>query len=296
MRITDVHTHGLHGYDTRTTDVEHLLKIAEIQGAQGVSAVVLTLYPGAIRVMRESMALVNRAMQKQEASGSQKPAEAAPESTTPARILGVHLEGPFLNPAKCGALNALTFINPSEGSLLQLLEGYEELVKIITVAPELEGAPKLIKSICGKGIIASMGHSEATYQEAEAGARAGARGITHLFNAMSGFHHREPGLAGFGLLDPDIYVEVIADPYHLHPATLEFIFKTKNPDRILLISDTVKESTPFTKGMGVADMHGRLLGGSMSIAESAQRMKELGFNPDAVNACITENPERYLRG
>lgn len=289
MQIIDVHTHGMHGYDTRTSDAEQLLKIAELEGAQGVSALVLTIYPGIIRVMRESIDVVKRAMDIQKAGEAEQP-----EDINPARILGVHLEGPFLNPMKSGALNALTFIDPSEESLDQLIEGYEDMVKIITVAPELEGATKLIKAIRKRGIIPSMGHSEATYQEAELGFHAGAGGITHLFNAMSGFHHREPGLAGFGLMNPEVYVEVIADPYHLHPATLEFILKSKNHERILLISDTVKETTPFTKGMGVADRHGRLLGGSMTIVESAERLKEMGIDPEVIKAFISDNPARYL--
>lgn len=290
-KVIDIHTHGIGGYDTRTTVAEHILKIAEIQGSYGVSEIIPTIYPATIKVMRENLTVVKKAMEQQKAEArSQKP-----EESKPARIIGIHLEGPFLNPSKCGALNAITFIEPTDHSLKELIEGFEDIIKIITIAPEINGATKLIKKITDMGIIASMGHSEATYTEAEAGFNAGARGITHIFNAMRGFHHRDPGIAGFGLLNQDIYIEVIADPYHLHQKTLEMIFKTKNPDRIMIISDSVREATPFTKGQGVTDTYGKLLGSCMTITESAKRLIDIGFGGDIIMKCISENPERYLK-
>ena len=286
QKIIDIHTHGIGGYDTRTTVEEHILKIAEIHGSYGISEIIPTIYPATIKVMRENMMMVKKAMELQKTEDrSQK---------TESRIIGVHLEGPFLNPSKCGVLNAITFIEPSEDNLKELIEGFEDMVKIITIAPEINGATKLIKKITDTGIIASMGHSEATYAEAEAGFHAGARGITHIFNAMRGFHHREPGIAGFGLLNQDIYIEVIADPYHLHSKTLELIFKTKNHNRIIIVSDSVKEATPFTKSQGVTDAHGKLLGGCMTIAESSKRLIEIGFDENIIMKCISGNPERYL--
>ncbi|WP_333653681.1 N-acetylglucosamine-6-phosphate deacetylase [Dissulfurispira sp.] len=286
-KVIDIHTHGIGGYDTRTTVEEHVLKIAEIHGSQGVSEIIPTIYPATIKVMRENMAVVKKAMELQKTEDrSQK---------TESRIIGIHLEGPFLNPSKCGVLNAITFIEPSEDNFKELVEGFEDIIKIITIAPEINGSIKLIKKITDMGIIASMGHSDATYAEAEAGFHAGARGITHIFNAMRGFHHREPGIAGFGLLNQDIYIEVIADPYHLHSKTLELIFKTKNHNRIIIVSDSVKEATPFTKSQGVTDTYGKLLGGCMTIAESSKRLIDIGFDEDVIMKCITENPEKYLK-
>jgi N-acetylglucosamine-6-phosphate deacetylase len=286
MRTIDIHTHGIGGYDTRTADIEHILKIAEIHGSYGVSEIIPTIYPATINVMRENMEVVKKAMELQKTEDrSQK---------TESRIIGIHLEGPFLNPLKCGALNAMTFIEPTEYNLRELIEGFEDIVKIITIAPELNRALMLIKKIAGIGIIASMGHSNATFIEAEAGFNAGASGITHIFNAMRGFHHREIGIAGFGLLNQDVYVEVIADPYHLHPQTLELIFKVKNSDRIIIISDTVREATAFTKATGAVSRDGRLLGGCITITESSKRLIEMGFDESVIMKCIAENPERYL--
>ena len=302
MRLIDIHTHGIGGYDTRTSNEEDILKMAEIHASAGVSAIIPTIYPDTIEMMRENMLAVKRAMEMQGAGdqGSEVAAgfslRSSEKSEVRATILGVHLEGPFLNSKRCGALRENSFIEPAEYNLRAFLDGFEDMVKIITIAPEINGAINIIRKITDMGIIVSMGHSDATYAEAEAGFNAGAKGITHIFNAMRGIHHREPGIAGFGLLNKDIYIEVIGDPYHLHLKTLELIFRTKNPERIILISDSVKD-TKFPEGdMGqsVIDYSGRLQGGSMTIARSSGRLVELGFDEDTIKRCITENPASYL--
>ena len=334
MKTIDVHTHGIGGYDTRTSNENHILKIAEILGSQGVSEIIPTIYPSSIKEMRKNMTTIKKAMEKQkEISNPPSPPfskggmrrfkkvgrggitnksledddysnRLSTSDSQPSTILGLHLEGPFLNSSRCGALDAKTFIEPTEKSLRKLIEGFEDVVKIITIAPELKGALQLIKKISDRGIIVSMGHSDATFSEAEAGFHAGARGITHIFNAMRSFHHREPGIAGFGLIHKDIYIEVIADPFHLHPKTLELIFKTKNPEKIIVVSDSIKE-TPSTiplqsrdgvqgRGRGITDAHGKLRGGSMTIAESSQRLIRMGFEERIIMNCITRNPAKYL--
>jgi len=314
MKIIDIHAHGIGGYDTRTTAEGDILKIAEIQGSYGISEIILSVYSAPIPIMRENMEAVKRAMEKQQSSASAgiSRRQSAPPpippprggrvregvqapNSKPAKIIGVHLEGPFLNPSKCGALNAGAFAEPAEYKLKELTEGFEEIVKIMTIAPEIKGAAGLIKKMSDRGIIVSMGHSDATYADAEAGFNAGAKGITHIFNAMRSFHHREPGLAGFGLLNQDIYIEVIADPYHLHSKTLELIFKTKNPYRIIIVSDTVKEAKiGEEKDQGITNIHGRLSGGCMTITESSKRLIKTGYNESAIMDCITKNPESYI--
>ena len=280
MNIIDIHTHGIGGFDTRTSNPIDIIRMAEIQASLGVSAIVPTIYPDSIEIMRQNMMAVQKAMELQKN----------------AAILGVHLEGPFLNSVRCGALKSSSFIEPTESNLKKLLEGFEDMVKIITIAPELNGAAKLIRKISDMGIIASMGHSDATYSEAEAAFNAGAKGITHLFNAMRNFHHREPGIAGFGLLNKEVYIEVIADPYHLNIKTMELIFRTKNPEKIILISDSVSGTkiTETEREHGVVDDTGRLQGGSMSIMESSRRLTKLGFNEGIIKRSITKNPETYL--
>jgi N-acetylglucosamine-6-phosphate deacetylase len=301
VKIIDIHTHGIGGYDTRTTDVEHIFRIAELHSSYGVSEIIPTIYPATIKIMRENMDIIKKAMEIQKDRNalsimSNKSEEKNPSGFTrqAARIIGIHLEGPFLNPLKCGSLNAMTFIEPSVYNFKELIEGFEDIVRVITIAPELNGATNLIKYMADSGIIVSMGHSDATYAEAEAGFDAGAKGITHIFNAMRGFHHREPGIAGFGLINNDIFIEVIADSHHLHTKTLELIFKIKNHDKILLVSDSVKQTIAFFIRDGIVDTQGRLLGGSMPVAESAKMLIAKGFDEEMIMKCITENPERYL--
>lgn len=312
MNILDIHTHGAGGFDTRTKNAGDILSIAEIHGRSGVSAIIPTIYSSGIPVMRSHMEAVRKAMHIQYQERRIKGAVKAVKNSRPSRIIGVHLEGPFLNPLKCGALDASSFIRPAKSSLMNLIEGFEDIIKIITVAPEISGALSLIRNIADRGIAVSMGHSDATYSEAEAGFKAGAKGITHIFNAMRGFHHREPGIAGFGLINQSVYVEVIADTFHLHPETLKMIFRTKMRDRIMLVSDTVKESqvpvqhlsSPSSVGSrvnaarrrnkGVTDSAGRLLGGSMTVTETAKRLIKMGYDEGVIMNCITKNPEKYL--
>jgi N-acetylglucosamine-6-phosphate deacetylase len=294
--ITDTHIHGIGGFDTRSSDPGHILRVADIEGSDGVEEIILTVYPATIKVMRETLAVIRRAMELQP-SGVAAARSCYPGAANgPARIAGVHLEGPFLNPSMCGSLNAMVLISPDERNFDALVEGYEDMIRIMTVAPELDGAARIIRKASDMGIITNMGHSDATFSEAGAGHKAGARGITHLFNAMRPYHHREPGIAGYGLLNPDIYVEVIADPFHLHPATLELIFRTKKHDRIIIVSDSVKE-TPKPESLsvceGVTDSHGRLLGGAVTVTRAVRNLSER-FDAAMLARCISDNPAGYL--
>ncbi len=291
MKVIDVHTHGIGGYDTRTTAPEDVLKVAEIHGSYGVSELLLAVYPGPVEKMRLHMDAIRRAMEAQRRTG------AGPGAS----ILGVHLEGPFLNPLCAGALDSWAFLKPRDYDYRALTEGFEDIVKIITISPELDGALPLIRAFREAGIAVSMGHSNATFSEAEAGFRHGARGITHLFNAMAGYHHREPGIAGFGLLNPDIYVELVADPFHLHHRTLELVFRVKDPTRIMIISDSVKETHCAAPGGAVSvpegaltDAAGILKGGAVTVWEAAVRLIDEGFDPDTVLGSLSANPGRFL--
>ncbi len=284
MKIIDIHSHGVGGYDTKATSENAIQKIAELQGISGVSEIILSIYPSSIKEMRENMKTVRKAMELQNKKSKSREA----------KILGIYLEGPFLNPSKCGSLSPASFIEPNLYNLEKLINGFEDIIKIITIAPELNNSLKLIKKASDKGIIVSMGHSEATYNEAEAGFRAGAKGITHIFNAMRGFHHREPGIAGFGIINQDIYIEIIADPYHIHLKTLEMIFKIKNNEKIIIVSDSVKETKISPKIQAIKDSEKKLLGGCMTVTESSKWLIANGFDEKAIMKCITKNPKRYL--
>ncbi len=275
----DLHTHGVGRYDTRTDRPDDILKMAGIFKKAGTDVILPTIYSASITEMRKNMEAVKTAM-----------AIGAGDSGL-ATILGLHLEGPFLNPLRAGALNKRSFIKPTISSFSKLIDGYEDIIKIITIAPEMPGALKIIEKCAGIGIKVNMGHSDATYEQAVDGVQAGATGITHLFNAMRPFHHREPGLAGLGLLHEYIYIEIIADGIHLHPKTIELVFATKRLDRIIIVSDSVKgagKGTPAYKSKGV------LAGSGMTIADSVKVLKDIKIPDAEIIEATVDNPRRYI--
>lgn len=277
--FVDLHVHGAGRYDTRTTDPRQVLRIAELHGRAGTRAILPTVYSGTVEEMRLSMEAVDRAMQMK-------------GGTDAAVILGVHLEGPFLNPSRCGAQDKSSMVRPSTAVLKKLTEGYGRLIKIITIAPELPGALKVIERCAESGIRVNMGHSEATYRQALEGKKAGASGVTHLFNAMRSFHHREPGIAGLGLTDEELYVEVISDGVHLHPETLRLIFRSKRRDRIILVSDSVKWGKK--KGAPSYDASGILAGSGISLRDSLTVLGRIGIEEAAILRGAVGNPLKYL--
>ena len=275
--LIDIHVHGAKTHDTGTRRQDDILRIAEVHGQRGTGAIVPTVYPGPIETMRENMAAIRSAMASQRSG---------------AAILGIHLEGPFLNAERAGSLEKKNFQDPSPKRLSSLIEGFEDLIRIVTIAPELPGALKLIETCRKKGFLVQMGHSDATYEQAEEGKHAGATGITHLFNAMRGFHHREPGLAGFGLMDDDLYVEVIADLAHLHPQSLKMVLDMKSPERIILVSDSVK-GHGWGKG-AIRGPGGVLQGSGVSLMDCMKNLVSLGVHQEWALQFASENPKRYL--
>ncbi len=276
-RLIDIHVHGAIQYDTQTKRQDDIIRIAAVHGDRGTDAILPTVYPGPIEEMRRNMNAIRRALSAQSEG---------------AQILGVHLEGPFLNPDHAGAMNRKNFLDPSARDLERLVEGFEDIIRIVTIAPELPGALKVIEACREKGFLVQMGHSDASYEQAEEGKRAGATGITHIFNAMRSFHHREPGLAGFGLMDDEIYVEMIADLVHLHPQTLRMVLDMKQMDRILLVSDSVK-GPGWGRG-AVRGPGGVLQGSGVSLMDCVKNLVTLGVHEEWALQFAGENPRRYL--
>ncbi|MEK6673451.1 MAG: hypothetical protein AABY42_08270 [Nitrospirota bacterium] len=290
--LIDLHTHGFGGYDTRASAPEHILKMARLYKRAGTDAFLPTIYPSTIDDMRANMEAVKRAMQVQSSEFRvkiQNPKSKIGNSLS-AVILGVHLEGPFLNPVRCGALDKSSFIRPTLSNFKKLIYGFEDMIRIITVAPEMPGALKIIERCSELGIKVNMGHSDATYREASEGMKAGSTGITHIFNAMRPFHHREPGLAGFGLSE-DIFIEVIADGVHIHPLALNLIFSVKKKERIILVSDSVKGA----KGDGrPVYASGKMLAGSgITMKNSIKVLRKIGVSGHDIGI-FKSNPLRYL--
>jgi len=295
LHLIDLHTHGIGRYDTMTENPEGILRMARLYADAGITAFLPTIYSGTIGQMRANMEAVRRAMEaqkseKQKIRGSEaKKIAALPRFSTSALILGVHLEGPFLNPLMAGAQDQNTFLKPTLPDLKRLIDGYEDIIKIITIAPEIPGALRVIERCASMGIRVNMGHSNATYRQALDGKRAGATGITHIFNAMSPIHHREPGIAGFGLIDEDIYIEVIPDCVHLDINTIRLILKTKPHNRIIFVSDSIKAAKRHSY-----KKQDRLRGSLLTLSKSLENLKNSDIPVKEFDKFIYHNPLRYL--
>ncbi len=301
--IIDLHTHGLAGYGSRSERPEDYLEMASAMKAHGTDAFLPTLFPGPVETMRAQLSAIKKAMEERSAR---------------AIILGANLEGPFVNPRRQGALGPPEpvdrhqpvvrlqadeiFQMPSIETLKRLIDGFEDVVKVITIAPELPGALELIEYCAATGIIVNMGHSDATFEQARAGAKAGARGVTHLFNAMSGLHHRNPGLAAYALMDEDLHVEIIADGVHVHPEMIRLAMKMKPTDKILLVSDSLAQAKtpehPEASPLYLPAEAGRpatLAGGGLTLMECVERMTRLAGAPtESAQSFASGNPQRFL--
>ncbi len=158
-----------------------------------------------------------------------------PDAYRGPHVLGLHLEGPFLS--KKGAHNPEYFQVPNNGTIRSW--GRENGVRIVTLAPELDGAIEISHQLASRGVTVSAGHSNATYEQAKSGLQAGIGLGTHLFNAMSPLKHRDPGLVGALLNEPDNKVSIIADGIHVHPAAVALAMKLKGPNNLILVSDAM---------------------------------------------------------
>jgi N-acetylglucosamine-6-phosphate deacetylase len=152
-------------------------------------------------------------------------------------IAGIHLEGPFLNPAKRGSHHHEFLLAPDPAALRQLLDAGRGHVRVVTLAPEMPGGMDLLDQVIAAGAIAAVGHTEATYVQARDAFAGGARLATHLFNAMRPFHHREPGPAGAALADPAVTCEIINDGIHVHDDAVRIAVAAAGPDRIAFVTD-----------------------------------------------------------
>jgi len=155
-------------------------------------------------------------------------------------IKGIHMEGPYLNPEYKGAMNEDYLWQPSIESFNEMYEASEGYLKIMTIAPELPGALEVIREASFRGVICSIGHSTASYEEIVKAIDHGAMHVTHMFNAMKPMHHRHPSLMTAALLREELKIELIADTFHDHPAMMELLLKVKTPKNIVLITDSIR--------------------------------------------------------
>ncbi|RCW50648.1 MULTISPECIES: N-acetylglucosamine-6-phosphate deacetylase [unclassified Halanaerobium] len=242
----DIHTHGASGRDTMEADYNALNSISKTLAKHGVTAFLPTTMTMSPDQIKRALSAVR---------------EAADRGTDGAVIAGSHVEGPFISEEYIGAQNSRYILDPDP----DLLRDYYDVIKIVTLAPEKKGALTLIKELKKNNITAAAGHSAANYEDFQAAREAGMDHFTHLYNAMSGLHHRRPGLVG-AALDSDLTVELIADLIHHHEAVDRLTIKYKGADRVILVSDSMEAA-------GLEDGKYELGGQEVFVKEGAARLK-----------------------
>ena len=221
--FVDVHIHGAGGHDTMDGTFEAINEISKTICKYGTTSFTPTTMTMSADDILKSMISIKKAKI---------------EGTDGAIVLGAHLEGPFISPSAIGAQNPNYLISPSYENFESMTGDAIDAVVSITMAPEVEGAKELASILSSKGIRCSMGHTKATYEEAIDGIKHGFCHSTHLFNAMTGFTHREPGVVG-ATFDSDITTETISDGIHISYPSLRVAYKQKGTDKTLLVTDAM---------------------------------------------------------
>jgi N-acetylglucosamine-6-phosphate deacetylase len=219
------------------------------------------------------------------------------------RILGMHLEGPFLSPSRLGTHEASSRRDPDVALLDRLLDAGS--VRLMTLAPELPGASALIDRLLERGVAVSLGHSDATAAQANAAFDRGVRSVTHIFNAMRPFLHRDPGIAGAALARDDVVVAIILDGIHLAPETAQVVFRAAS-DRVALVTDAITAAGvadgSYSFGNLDVQVHdgtvrgpdGVLAGSVLTMIEAVRSLHELGASFEQAVAAATSTPARVI--
>lgn len=221
--FVDVHIHGAGGHDTMEGTKEAINTIASTIVKRGTTS----FTPTTMTVAGEDIAKAMQVIKDAKING-----------TDGANVLGAHLEGPFISPSAIGAQNPNYLIPPSIENYNKIIGGCGDAVVSLTLAPEVDGAKELIKYLDEQGVVVSMGHTKATYAEAMEGIKCGCSHATHLFNAMTPFAHREPGVVG-AVFDSEITTETISDGIHIAYPSLRVAYKNKGTDKVLLVTDAM---------------------------------------------------------
>ena len=217
----DIHIHGSGGKDTMDGELSDLRIISETIAKSGVTGFLPTTMTMEKEKIYKSLDSVRIAMQ---------------ENFKGAKILGAHMEGPFISPKYKGAQNKGYILKPD----VKFIKNYIDIIKIITMAPEEDFQYKFIKSVKNNSdIVLAMGHTNANYETALEAVRAGISNASHIFNAMRPFHHRDPGVVG-AVLKSNISFEIIADTLHIHPAVFQILLNAKGKDKMILITDSMR--------------------------------------------------------
>ena len=284
----NVHIHGCDGADTMDEDADALGKIAAFQAKTGVTSFLPTTMTCAFDAVERALVRIRAAMAEQGSRG--------------ARILGAHMEGPFISPAKKGAQDEQYILPPTFARIAP----YRDVIKIITVAPETLTEKDFIENCRTHGIVVSIGHTSADYETARAAIAAGATHVTHLCNAMTPLNHRHPGVLGAGL-DTDANCELIVDNVHVHPAMQRIIYAAKRGAHIIPITDSMRAcglsdgiselggQRVYVKGTLATLADGTIAGSVLCMNDGLRILREnIGADIPAVVEMATRTPAEEL--
>lgn len=291
----DIHTHGAYGYDTNDGEPEGLRYWMKHIPEEGVTSILPTTVTQLPPVLTKAVANV---------------AAVAEEGYEGAEILGIHFEGPYLDMEYKGAQPPEAIAVPSVEQFQMYQEAAHGMIRYITLAPERDPDHELTRYCASHGVAVSMGHSSASYEEALMGIANGAVSMTHVYNGMTPYHHRNPGLVGTALRVRDIYGEIICDGCHSHPAALNNFFAAKGRDYAVMISDSLRAKHCPPGGNyqlgghdieigedGLARLKGTdtIAGSTLNMNRGLQILTEKALVPfdAALNSC-TINPARCL--
>jgi N-acetylglucosamine-6-phosphate deacetylase len=287
----DTHIHGYGGHGTDDASTEAIIEMSRLLTRCGVTAFNPTLYPSEPQYMLEAVAKVAAAIGREPG----------------ARIMGLHLEGPFLSPARLGVQRPETVRNADIPLMEQLWEAAEGHIVNMTVAPEIKGMRELALFCIKKGIVLQAGHTDANYENMVEGMQAGILHSTHLFNAMSKLDHRNPNAVGTVLIHPEMSCEIIADGHHVHPDLFKLLLKDKPIDKIVLITDGLKpteqhtgpffangEEVVFHDGTFHRKLDDVIAGSGLTMIRGVQNMAAFGFSLEDAVKTASSNPAQVM--
>ena len=287
--LTDIHFHGCVGYDFCDGTDEAISAMAKYQLSNGVT----NIYPATMTLPLDRLKKICSV------AANHKSGEGE------AVLCGINLEGPFVSPHKCGAQNPEYVHKPDVEFLEELIKDSKGLTKLVTIAPEVNGAVDCIKALKDK-ISFSVGHTIANYNEAKLAFDMGANHVTHLYNAMTGLTHREPGVVGAAAENERVMAEMICDGIHIHPAAIKAAFKMFGDDRIILISDsTMACGMPegeyelgglpvYLKDKAVRLKDGTLAGSATNVYECMVNIIKMGIPECSAIKAATYNPAKSI--
>ena len=286
--LVDIHSHGAAGEDFSDGNPEGLKKILQYEKRCGITSYCPTSMTFPKERLRQIFASIKGA-----------------QTEDGATVVGINMEGPFLDPAKKGAHVEKWIAAPDVAFVRELNQDADGLVRLVTVAPNMDGAEEFIKEM-HEEVCISLGHTAADYDCASRAMKLGAHHVTHLYNAMQPFGHRAPGLIGAAMDDPECMVELICDGYHIHPSTIRAAFRMFGLERVILISDSMRatgmENGTYELGgqeVTVKDRKavlkdGTLAGSATNLYGCMCKAVEFGIPLEQAIMAATANPARSI--